>query len=103
MAKQLFQIIILLAVFGSLLGAGLVAAAPANWDRYAQRGGERLVPGASPDNRGGAGGGSRNPAAQYSEPQDNARRQAGRLSPEERRNLRRQINEAGQDIYIPRR
>jgi hypothetical protein len=34
--------------------------------------------------------------------QDGSRR-PGRLSPDERRALRRQINEAGQDIYIPRR
>jgi hypothetical protein len=27
----------------------------------------------------------------------------GKMSPEERRALRRQINEAGQDIYLPRR
>jgi len=27
----------------------------------------------------------------------------GRMTPEERRALRRQINEAGQDIYVPRR
>lgn len=33
---------------------------------------------------------------------DNARKQ-GRLSPEERRALRRQIDEAGHDIYVPRR
>jgi hypothetical protein len=30
-------------------------------------------------------------------------RKHGKLSPEERRALRRQINEAGQDIYTPRR
>ncbi len=30
-------------------------------------------------------------------------RKNGRLSPDERRALRRQINEAGQDIYIPKR
>ncbi|MES2534594.1 MAG: hypothetical protein V4632_01850 [Pseudomonadota bacterium] len=34
--------------------------------------------------------------------QDGGRR-SGRLSPDERRALRRQINEAGQDIYVPRR
>jgi hypothetical protein len=33
---------------------------------------------------------------------DSSRRH-GRLSPEERRDLRRQINEAGRDIYSPRR
>ncbi|HZW14308.1 MAG TPA: hypothetical protein VFF81_14110 [Noviherbaspirillum sp.] len=34
--------------------------------------------------------------------QDNANRQS-RLSPEQRRALRRQIDEAGQDIYTPKR
>ncbi|MGE5650673.1 hypothetical protein [Noviherbaspirillum sp. UKPF54] len=33
--------------------------------------------------------------------QENARRQ-GRMSPEERRTLRRQIDEAGHDIYTPK-
>jgi hypothetical protein len=33
---------------------------------------------------------------------DNAERHSGRLSPDERRELRRQINEVGQDIYRPR-
>lgn len=37
-----------------------------------------------------------------SPPPDNMRRQ-GRLSPEERRALRRQIDEAGHDIYTPKR
>ena len=32
-----------------------------------------------------------------------SQRRSGRMSPEERRALRRQINEAGQDIYAPRR
>ena len=31
-----------------------------------------------------------------------AERRSGRLSPDERRELRRQINEAGHDIYRPR-
>lgn len=34
--------------------------------------------------------------------QDNGRRN-GRMTPEEKQALRRQINEAGQDIYAPRR
>jgi hypothetical protein len=33
---------------------------------------------------------------------DNAEHHSGRLSPDERRELRRQINEVGQDIYRPR-
>jgi hypothetical protein len=33
---------------------------------------------------------------------DNAEHRSGRLSPDERRELRRQINEVGQDIYRPR-
>ena len=33
---------------------------------------------------------------------DNTERRSGRLSPDERRELRRQINEVGQDIYRPR-
>jgi hypothetical protein len=31
--------------------------------------------------------------------QENGQRRSGKLSPEERANLRRQINQAGQDIY----
>ncbi|HJV87089.1 MAG TPA: hypothetical protein VJ698_16615 [Noviherbaspirillum sp.] len=34
---------------------------------------------------------------------DSGRRQAARLTPEERRALRRQIDEAGHDIYSPKR
>lgn len=34
---------------------------------------------------------------------DNSRRAAGRMSPEERRALRRQIDEAGHDLYTPNR
>lgn len=30
-------------------------------------------------------------------------RKQGKMTPEERRALRRQINEAGQDIYVPKR
>lgn len=41
----------------------------------------------------------------YSAPADNneQRRRAGRMSPEERRALRRQIDEVGHDIYAPKR
>jgi hypothetical protein len=35
--------------------------------------------------------------------EDNSRKQQSRMTPEERRALRRQINEAGQDVYAPRR
>ncbi len=35
--------------------------------------------------------------------QDDAERRGQRLSPEERRALRQQINEAGQDLYQPKR
>lgn len=35
--------------------------------------------------------------------QSGAEHHSGRLSPDERRELRRQINEVGQDIYRPRR
>jgi hypothetical protein len=35
-------------------------------------------------------------------PQENVEHHSGRLSPDERRELRRQINEVGQDIYRPR-
>jgi hypothetical protein len=42
------------------------------------------------------------PDNQASQTADNARRQ-GRMSPEERRALRRQIDEVGHDIYAPKR
>jgi hypothetical protein len=96
MAKPLFLI---LALSFALASVGY--AAP-NWDRYSLRAAEKNIPNTFPVNRGGMP--PSNPGAQYSGvEQDNARRQASRLSPEERRTLRRQINEAGQDIYIPRR
>jgi uncharacterized protein HemX len=41
---------------------------------------------------------------QYQQDQrEAARRASGRLTPDERRDLRRQINEAGMDLYPPRR
>lgn len=76
-------------------------AAP-QWDRYSMRAGERNIPNTLQDSRGGMP--PSQPVGQYSgAEQDNARRQAARMSPEERANLRRQINEAGHDIYVPRR
>jgi hypothetical protein len=40
---------------------------------------------------------------QYQQDQRDPRRGSGRLTPDERRDLRRQINEAGIDLYPPRR
>jgi hypothetical protein len=40
---------------------------------------------------------------QYQQEQRDSRRGSGRLTPDERRDLRRQINEAGIDLYPPRR
>lgn len=63
------------------------------------------------DGRGGYGGGNgrddqfRNGQQQggyWQAPQDDGRR-GGRMSPEERRELRRQIDEAGRNIYAPGR
>jgi hypothetical protein len=40
---------------------------------------------------------------QLQQEQRDARRGSGRMTPDERRDLRRQINEAGMDLYPPRR
>ena len=97
MAKPLTLILTLACV----TFASASFAAP-NWDRYSLQSAGRNVPNSIPDNRGGMP--PSNSGAQYSGvDQDNARRQAARMSPEERRNLRKQINEVGQDIYVPRR
>jgi len=40
---------------------------------------------------------------QMQQDQRDARRGSGRMTPDERRDLRRQINEAGMDLYPPRR
>jgi hypothetical protein len=40
---------------------------------------------------------------QQRQDQRDSRRNSGRLTPDERRDLRRQINEAGMDLYPPRR
>ena len=39
----------------------------------------------------------------YGQPQQDDGRRNGKMTPEERRELRRQINEAGQNIYRPQR
>jgi hypothetical protein len=49
-----------------------------------------------------SGYGSSGDAQSNSQQAENMRRQ-GRLTPEERRALRRQIDEAGHDIYMPKR
>ena len=49
-----------------------------------------------------SGYGSSGDGPSNSQQAENARRQ-GRMSPEERRTLRRQIDEVGHDIYSPRR
>jgi hypothetical protein len=67
-------------------------------DRMAQPMGERRrgeYPGADSS-------GSSQPDHSAGSPNDSARRQ-GKMSPEERRALRRQIDEAGADIYRPKR
>lgn len=43
------------------------------------------------------------PQQQYAPPPRDERRGSGRLTPDERRDLRRQINEAGMDLYPRRR
>lgn len=100
MAKSFLPVLVLLA---ALAGAGLAHAAP-QWDRSGPHGAERAernLPGGLPGSGGSSGGQS--PQQASGQDQDAARRQANRMTPEDRRNLRRQINEAGQDIYIPRR
>lgn len=81
-----------------LMCSSLAYTAP-QWDRYGQPGLQRSIPGAIPDPRYTP---PPPPPPQFDPAQD-ARRQINRMSPEERRNLRKQINEAGQDIYNPRK
>jgi hypothetical protein len=45
----------------------------------------------------------RRDAREQREPQHESRRSSGRMTPDERRDLRRQINEAGMDLYPQRR
>lgn len=103
MAKPSFQVVAVLALLAALSGAGASQAVGAEQGRESRRNTERLAPGVAPGNPNAAGGNRQNQLPQYSDAQENARRQANRMSPEDRRNLRRQINEAGQDMYAPRR
>jgi hypothetical protein len=103
MAQQSHLVVAFLALV-TILGAGASHAASQQWGRYGQPGAEhRSPPGpgpARPDNRGGMPPGG----TQYGTAEQEQARRAARMSPEQRRDLRRQINEAGQDIYpAPRR
>jgi hypothetical protein len=69
-----------------------------NNDRLEQAFGERR----RADYPGAESSGSSQPDNAAGSSNDNARRQ-GKMSPEERRALRRQIDEAGHDIYRPKR
>ena len=60
---------------------------------------ERRREGSMPESSGYGSAGDVQPNSQQAE---NMRRQ-GRMTPEERRALRRQIDEAGHDIYSPKR
>jgi len=51
---------------------------------------------------GSSGDGQSNSQQSSTQQAENARRQ-GRMTPEERRTLRRQIDEVGHDIYAPKR
>ncbi len=102
MAKPSLHVVAVFAVLATLLGAGASQALAADPGQESRRNTERMAPGVAPDNRNAAGN-RQNQLPQYSEAQENARRQANRMSPEDRRNLRRQINEAGQEMYPPRR
>lgn len=103
MAKPSFHVVAVLALLGTLLGAGATQTLAAEQRRESRGNTERMAPGVTPDNPNAAGGNRHNQLPRYSDAQENASRQANRMSPEDRRNLRRQINEAGQDMYAPRR
>jgi hypothetical protein len=62
-----------------------------------ERGGRAFV---LPENSGFGSGGNVARGNPYEQPQQ---QQPNKMSPEDRRTLRRQINEAGHDIYAPRR
>ena len=82
--------------------AGSSHAAP-RWDRYTTLGSEPVISGVYPDNRGGMPPQVQSNPQQFGNAPLDTRQPPGRgMSIEERRNLRRQINEAGQDIYIQR-
>lgn len=63
------------------------------------RGNERGRAFVLPENSGFGSGGNVARGNPYEQPQQ----QPNKMSPEDRRTLRRQINEAGHDIYAPRR
>jgi hypothetical protein len=70
-----------------------------------ERGDRRDYSGQRQEQRDNARAADASRQQQYAPPgtyQEDARRQ-GHMSPEERRALRRQIDEAGRDIYAPRR
>jgi len=78
----------------------LLLSATAAWARPPEPG--RPVPGQPNDfrhqNANGFGNGGGHPP-----PEPDANQRRGKLSPDERRELRRQIDEAGQDIYRVKR
>ncbi len=62
-------------------------------------GGGQAQPGGYGQQQGGFG----QPPGGFGQPPQDDGRRSGRMSPEERRELRRQIDEAGRNIYSPRR
>lgn len=84
-------------LFAACMGSATVAGAQSRFSGYGFQ--------AQEDNR--RGGDSRRQQSERYEQQRNAeraqQRRNDRLSPDERRTLRQQIDEAGRDIYAPRR
>ncbi|WP_230029934.1 hypothetical protein [Massilia sp. Bi118] len=76
-------------------------------DRGADRGGRYLSPERDPRYDVRAYEEQRRMQQQYQQQQQEQRERrnsgSGRMTPDERRDLRRQINEAGMDLYRPRR
>lgn len=106
------------AVCGGLLAAGVAQAAGNGEGQHRDdgRGGREMAGGRAQDGRNGdlrqidprsyeARAEEQRRAMQEAGRNAEMNRRAGRLTPDERRDLRRQINEAGQDIYAnpPRR
>lgn len=89
-------------VAAGVLGAGLVAAEPPQQQQQQQR---RDDVQSAPRDRGEQRDGRADEQRRAMQERADATRRNGRLTPDERRDLRRQINEAGQDIYStpPRR
>lgn len=90
-------------VAASVLGAGLVAAEPPPQQQQQQQRREDVQP--AQRERGDQRDGRADEQRRAMQERADASRRNGRLTPDERRDLRRQINEAGQDIYStpPRR